>query len=102
MTHDSARLALFGSFTRPPSPPGVPGRIPIIPIGTAIDTLRHLVSRAAPVMLETPDRRRRAMTGDFGRLYADLGRRAGEYGVRVPSRRLPPETPAVFDGPTVA
>ena len=42
------------------------------------------------------------MTGDFGRLYADLGRRAGSHGVRVISRRLPPETPAVFDGPTVA
>jgi hypothetical protein len=42
------------------------------------------------------------MHGDFGRLYAELSRRAGEYGVRVISRRLPPETPAKFDGPTVA
>ncbi len=42
------------------------------------------------------------MTGDFGRLYADLDRRTGAYGVRVISRRLPPETPAKFDGPTVA
>ena len=42
------------------------------------------------------------MGGDFGRLYADLVGRAAGYGVRVESRRLPPETPAVFDGPTVA
>jgi len=42
------------------------------------------------------------MNGDFGRLYADLDQRAGEFGVRVISRRLPPETPAKFDGPTVA
>jgi hypothetical protein len=41
------------------------------------------------------------MSGDFGRLYADLGRRAGGYGVRVASRPLAPETPAAFDGPTV-
>jgi hypothetical protein len=38
---------------------------------------------------------------NFERLYADLERRAGDYGVRVISRRLPPETPATFDGPTV-
>jgi hypothetical protein len=42
------------------------------------------------------------MAEDFERLYADLERRAGGYGVRVLSRRLPPETPATFDGPTVA
>jgi hypothetical protein len=39
---------------------------------------------------------------DFGRLFTDLCRRAGDYGVRVVSRALPPETPAAFDGPTVA
>lgn len=39
---------------------------------------------------------------DFGRLFADLSHRAGGYGVRVLTRRLPPETPAVFDGPAVA
>src|SRR4051812_28848152 len=38
---------------------------------------------------------------DFQQLYADLNQRAGGYGVRVISRRLPPETPAKFDGPTV-
>src|SRR4051812_49971592 len=42
------------------------------------------------------------MDGDFGRLYADLERRAGDYGVRVGLRPLAPETPAEFDGPTVA
>jgi hypothetical protein len=42
------------------------------------------------------------MTGDFGRLFADLERRAGAYGVRVVLRPLPPETPAEFDGPSVA
>lgn len=42
------------------------------------------------------------MVGDFGRLHADLVRRAAEYGVRVIDRTLGPETPAAFDGPTVA
>jgi hypothetical protein len=37
----------------------------------------------------------------FGRLYLDLDRRAGGYGVRVQSRALPAETPAVFDGSAV-
>ena len=42
------------------------------------------------------------MAGDFGRLLADLAGRAAGYGVRVIARRLPPETPAKFDGPTAA
>lgn len=37
----------------------------------------------------------------FGKLLADLEGRAGEYGVKVKERKLPPETPAEFDGPTV-
>jgi hypothetical protein len=41
------------------------------------------------------------VTGEFGRLYSDLADRAAQYGVRVGARTLPPETPAVFDGPTV-
>jgi hypothetical protein len=42
------------------------------------------------------------MAGDFERLYANLMDRAAEYGVQVESRSLPAETPAAFDGPTVA
>jgi hypothetical protein len=42
------------------------------------------------------------MTETFERLSADLERRAGGYGVRVTPRHLGPETPAKFDGPTVA
>ena len=38
---------------------------------------------------------------DFDRLAADLARRAGRYGVGVRTRPLRPETPAIFDGPTV-
>ena len=53
-------------------------------------------------MLEAVNRRGCAMAGDFGRLYADLDRRTGAYGVRVISRRLPPETPALFHGPPLA
>lgn len=41
------------------------------------------------------------MFGDIERLRAALEQRAGEYGVRVVSCELAPETPAVFDGPTV-
>jgi hypothetical protein len=41
------------------------------------------------------------VAGEFGQLYADLADRAAEYGVRFGSKALPPETPAVFDGPTV-
>jgi hypothetical protein len=42
------------------------------------------------------------MAGDFRRLHAELVERAGAYGVRVIDRSLPAETPAIFDGPTVA
>jgi hypothetical protein len=42
------------------------------------------------------------MVGDFKRLFADLTARAAEYGVAVQFRTLEPETPAKFDGPTVA
>jgi len=42
------------------------------------------------------------MTGDFGQLYSCLEQRARDYAVRVISRQLPPETPAEFDGPTIA
>lgn len=42
------------------------------------------------------------MAGDFGRLLTDLTDRAAGYGVSVKDKALPPETPAVFDGPTVA
>lgn len=38
---------------------------------------------------------------DFERMKADLKRRAESYAVRVLANSLPPETPAIFDGPTI-
>src|SRR4051794_30979885 len=54
-------------------------------------------------MLEAVDRRKGwAMTGTSGGCSRTWAGGPGGYGVRVIARRLPPETPAVFDGPTVA